>query len=164
MLTHRFRSSQIAAIAAVASMLGATMSYTSDADPGADVNFVPLRNVYPGGDGGSLATLGASSSPDGMGVSGDVPDMERGPAVDTPDTSTGGLQWWIGIAVVIGLMMFAAKKTGSGDEFKNLRASTYNIALITLIAVVGLTFLKIVAVKVKKFPVLSGFSQVVMAA
>lgn len=163
-MTHKFRNPELARIALIAASLGATMSYVSDAPPEADVNFVPARNVYPGADGGTLATLGSASSPDGIGVTGDVPDMNVRAAVDTPAVGTGGLQWWLGIAVLIGLMMFAAKKTGAGDEFKNLRASTYNIALITLIAVVGLTALKIVAVKVKKVPLLGGFSQVVMAA
>ena len=61
-------------------------------------------------------------------------------------------------------LFFAAKKTGAAEEFKNLRASTYNILFITLVAVVGLTGLKIIAVKVKGIKLLSGFADVVIAA
>jgi hypothetical protein len=128
----------------------------------ADVNFAPLRNVYPGADGGTLATLGSASSPDNYGGYYDPPADE--PVVDTPVTGVGGLQWWLGIAVLVGLMVFAARKTGNAAEFGNLRASTYNIAFITFVAVLGLTVLKVIAYKAKGVPLLGGFSQLVLAA
>lgn len=163
MLIHKFRSVALLGAALAANASGATMAYVSDVDAGEDVNFVPLRNVYPGADGGTLATLGSASSPDGVGVTGDVPDMDVR-TVDTPVSTTGGLQWWLGIAVLIGVMMFVAKKVGAADEFKNIRASTYNVAFITFVAILGFTLLKIVAVRVKRVPLLGGFSQVVLAA
>ena len=34
---------------------------------GPDVNFTPMRNVFPGADGGTIATLAAAGSPDSYG-------------------------------------------------------------------------------------------------
>lgn len=168
MLTHKLNSSRLAALVAIATSLGATMSYTGETTGGvaSDVNFLPGRNVYPGMEGGTLATLGAAASPDSYSSGGAAGSEALAPAaaVDTPATGVGGLAWWVGLAIIIGLILFAAKKTGNAGEFSNLRASTYNIVLITLVAIVGLTGLKIVATKVKDLPGLSGFSQVVLAA
>ena len=125
-----------------------------------DVNSTPARNVYPGASGGTTATLAAAGSPDSYAGR---PGAES--AVVTPTVGgTTGLMWWVGILVIIALILFAARKTGQAEEFKNLRASTYNVVFITLVAILGFTALKIVAVKVKGVPFLSGFSDVVLAA
>lgn len=127
---------------------------------GPDVNFTPMRQVYPGADGGTIATLAAAGSPDAFG-----PAPGDTNVVDTPPAGgPSGLMWWVGIAIIIALMLFAARKTGQAEEFKNLRASTYNILFITLVALLGITALKIVAVRVRKVPGLSGFADVVIAA
>lgn len=126
-----------------------------------DVNITPMRNVYPGAPGGTTATLAAASSPDSY-------SHRAGGNMSTVATprvgGSTGLMWWVGIALIIGLILFAARKTGQAEEFKNLRASTYNIVFITLVAVLGLTALKIIAVKVKEVPLLGGFADVVLAA
>jgi len=124
-----------------------------------DVNITPARNVYPGAGGGTTATLAAAGSPDSYASS---PGAQT--AVTTPTVGgTTGLMWWVGILIIIGLMVFAARKTGQAEEFKNLRATTYNVTFITLVAILGFTALKIVAVKVKDVKFLSGFSDVVLA-
>lgn len=125
-----------------------------------DVNITPARNVYPGAPGGTTATLAAAGSPDSYASS---PAAQT--AVATPQVGgTTGLMWWVGILVIVGLMFFAARKTGQAEEFKNLRASTYNVAFITLVAILGFTVLKVVAVRVKGVKLLSGFADVVLAA
>ena len=129
----------------------------------ADVNFFPLRNLYPGADGGTLATLGSASSPDNYGGYYDPPGDSATPVVDTPTGGMGGLQWWLGIVVLVALMVFAARKTGNAAEFGNLRASTYNVAFITFVAVLGITVLKVLAYKARNVPLLGGFSQLVGA-
>ena len=130
----------------------------------ADVNFQPMRNLYPGADGGTLATLGSASSPDNYGGYYDPPsDTAAVPVVATPVGGTGGLQWWLGIAVLTGLMIFAARKTGNAAEFGNLRASTYNVAFITFVSILGITVMKVVAYKARSVPLLGGFSQLVGA-
>jgi hypothetical protein len=164
---HTFHNPRIATIAALAAMCGASMSYTGDTPAGvaSDVNILPERNLYMGSPrGGSLATLGSAASPDAFNASPGGSEDVISPSVDTPVAGVHGIAWWVGLALIIGIILFAAKKTGNAGEFSNLRASTYNIALITLVAIVGLTGLKVVASKVKGVPMLSGFSQIVLAA
>lgn len=131
-----------------------------------DVNFTPMRNLYPGAGGGTTATLAAAGSPDSFApnYSGAISD-EQQPTVDTPvQGAVGGLTWWVGIAIVFGLILFTARKTGQATEFSNVRISTYNVLFITLVAILGLTGLKVLAVKVRGVPPLRGFSDVVLAA
>jgi hypothetical protein len=125
-----------------------------------DVNITTVRDVYRGADGGTTATMGAASSPDMYMAT----SQRRGSvAVTAPRVGGGGIMWWVGLAIIVALMLVAARKTGQADEFKNLRASTYNILFITLTAILGITATKIIAVKVQKWPGLSGFSDVVLA-
>lgn len=125
-----------------------------------DVLFTPIRNIYPTARGGTLATLGAASSPDSYNPNAGL----RMANVTTGDTPRGGLAWWIGIALLVVAILFAARKTGNADEFKNLRASTYNVVFITLVAILGFTALKIAAVRLRAFKPLQGLSDVILAA
>lgn len=79
-------------------------------------------------------------------------------------TPRGGLAWWIGIALLVVAILFAARKTGNADEFKNLRASTYNVVFITLVAILGFTAMKIAAVKMHAIKPLAGLADVILAA
>ncbi len=126
----------------------------------ADVNVVPMRNVYGNARGGTLGTLGAAGSPDSFNPNANAATSG---AVDTP-APRGGIAWWIGILLLVGLMLFAARKTGNADEFKNLRASTYNVLFITLVAILGLTATKILAVRMRQIGPLQGLSDVILAA
>lgn len=130
---------------------------------GMDVNILPIRNLYAGADGGTLGSLGSASSPDQLmrdasPSGGDIVDAPAGRTVVGKP-----LNWWAGIAIVVALMLFAAKKSGDAGDFANIRASTYNVALITFVAVLGITFLKIVGVRVQSVPGLSGFATIVKA-
>ena len=125
-----------------------------------DVNWTPARQVYPGADGGTIATAAAAGSPDSYTTS---KAQTSSRVIQTPGAARG-LMWWVGIGILVVLMVFAARKTGQAEEFKNLRASTYNIAFITFVAILGITALKIIAVKTQNLPGLSGFSAVVLAA
>jgi hypothetical protein len=139
------------------------MAYVNRPPMGADVNIVPIGNLYPGMGGETLAGLASASSPARMMY--DTPNpVDATATVSQPAPQKGnGLAWWTGIALLVGLLLFAAKKTGDAGDFSNLKASTYNIALITFVSVLGITFLKIVAVKVENVPMLGGFSTVVKA-
>lgn len=167
-MKYSFHNRELETLAALAVTTGARMSYTGDTPSGiaSDVNILPERNLYMGSTrGGNLGTLGSASSPDALNAApGGGAGALTGPIVTTPIGGVHGMAWWLGLAIIIGLILFAAKKTGNAGEFSNLRASTYNIVLITLVAVVGLTGLKIIATKVKDVSLLTGFSQVVLAA
>lgn len=125
-----------------------------------DVNITPMRNAYPSAPGGTLATLAQASSPDSFNPN--RPAMNQA-AVATA-TPRGGVAWWVGIVLLVGLMLFAARKTGNADEFKNVRASTYNVLFVTLVAIVGITAAKVLAVQMRRFGPLAGLSDVILAA
>jgi hypothetical protein len=126
----------------------------------ADVNVTPMRNVYAAAGGGTLGTLGSASSPDTYNPNANAMNNN---SVATP-TPRGGIAWWVGILLLVGLMLMAARKTGNADEFKNLRASTYNVLFITLVAILGLTATKIIAVRMRQISMLQGLSDVILAA
>lgn len=143
--------------------------YVADMPYGPDTNFVPQRNVYPDAGGGTLGTLASAGSPDTTMYAMDPSTGQSGNTVaapSAPDMSPGGhpLTWWLGIGVLVAVIMIAARKTGNADEFSNLRASTYNVVLITAISILGITAAKIGAAKVKGVPGLSGLANVVIAA
>lgn len=137
------------------------MGYFGDgAASSMDVNVTPVRNVYANAPGGTLGSLGAAGSPDSYNPNANA---MANVAVSAP-VARGGVAWWVGILLLVGLMLFAARKTGNADEFKNLRASTYNILFITLVAILGLTVTKILAVRMRRMGPLQGLSDVILAA
>lgn len=125
-----------------------------------DVLFTPIRNIYPTAGGGTLATLGAAGSPDSYNPNAGA----RMATVAQDSTPRGGLAWWFGVVLIVVAMLFAARKTGNADEFKNLRASTYNVVFITLVAILGFTALKIAAVRLHGIKPLAGLADVILAA
>ena len=135
-----------------------------------DVLFTPIRNIYPTAKGGTLATLGAAGSPDSYRVGMMSTTQSEGgtasgaTAVDATGAGGGSLAWWVGVGLIVVLMLFAARKSGNADEFKNLRASTYNVLFITLVAILGLTAAKVLAVRMQRIGPLSGLSNVILAA
>lgn len=124
-----------------------------------DVLFTPIRNIYPTAGGGTLATLGAAGSPDSYN-----PNAGARMTTVADTTPRGGIAWWVGIALLVVAMLFAARKTGQAEEFKNLRASTYNVLFITFVAILGFTALKIIAVRMRSVKPLAGLADVILAA
>src|SRR5260221_3780723 len=116
---------------------------------GPDINFAPVRNYYPAQSGVTIATVGSAASPDGTAYAINPGKTMSDNAAPVTDNTMGGkpVNWWVGIAIALGLMLWIARKTGEAGEFSNIRASTYNFAFIGFSTVLALTFLKIVAVK-----------------
>lgn len=131
-----------------------------------DVNFAPVRNYFPGARGATIATIGSAASPDGTVYASNPTAMPSENAAPVNDTTVGGkpLAWWTGILLLVGLIFYFGRKAGEADEFKNIRASTYNITLVGLMSVLFLTFAKIIAVKMQKVPGLSGLASLLIAA
>lgn len=132
-----------------------------------DNNIVPIGSVYPAAAGGTLATAASAASPDQYGAALTGPVSDGAPAaVAAPAAGMGGnaLAWWGGILVLVALMMFAARKSGNAEEFRAIGPSAYNVALITFVAILGITFMKVVAVRVRNVPGLGGFASIVIAA
>lgn len=70
------------------------------------------------------------------------------------------IAWWIGMGVLLVGVKFLAEKNSEGTEFKNIRVGFFNIAIITLSAIFGMTLAKWVF-GVYKVP---GLSAIVEAA
>ena len=131
-----------------------------------DVLITPIRNIYPGARGATLATIGAASSPDSYTPNAGARDMRGAAAATTGGAVVGrnGLAWWTGLVLLVVAMLFAARKSGNADEFKNLRASAYNVIFITLVAMLGFTVLKVAAVRAQGIKPLEGLADVILAA
>jgi hypothetical protein len=50
----------------------------------------------------------------------------------------------ITLAVILGVIWWLAHRTGKESEFANIRASAFNILIITLMAIVGIIVLKVI--------------------
>jgi hypothetical protein len=132
-------------------------------------NTVPISNYYPTSFEGS-ESLGISGTtpfylttdeieplPTGGVTSGDM-SIDNALAVAY---SGDPIKWWIAIAVLLVVLMWAAKRLG-GDEgnYGNLRLSAYNIFVITLSAIIGLSTMKVLFTK---YPV-PGLTTVIMSS
>jgi hypothetical protein len=121
------------------------MGYDSDVNNG-----VNAGNVYPTA-GKTTGARGSAMTPYATGAfSQDSKATAPSGAPDAGSASPGGgifgqpLTWWVVILALLVGLMFAAKRAGQGSEFGNIKASVYNIAVITLAAAVGVGFLKVV--------------------
>jgi hypothetical protein len=126
------------------------------------VNDVYARGIYPTAMGPTLGTAGSSLTPydgdmTGMGFSAPInadgsvtpPPTDATGAPDTSGVAGQPLSWWFLLVVMLVALMYTAKKLGAGEEFKNLKLSVYNVVVISLAAIVGIGFFKVVFNKFK---------------
>jgi hypothetical protein len=121
------------------------LGYDSDV-----ANTVNAGNVYPTA-GKTIGQRGSAMTPYATGAySQDGKATAPSGAPDNGGANPGGgifgqpLTWWlVFVALLLGLM-FVAKRAGQGAEFGNIKASAYNVAVISLAAAVGIGFLKVV--------------------
>jgi hypothetical protein len=64
------------------------------------------------------------------------------------DAASGGLlgqpiAWWVFLIVILYGVRFIGAKLGSGEEFKSLKVSVFNIVTVSLMAIVGIGFMKV---------------------
>lgn len=115
-------------------------------------NDVPARTIYPTAGGGSLGSRSTAASPYS------IADMSSQAAQLAPDGATAGTQddaptssgilgqpisWWVLLVVLLYGVRFAGAKLGSGEEFKSLKVSVFNIVTVSLMAIVGIGFAKV---------------------
>ena len=120
-------------------------SYGSNGDAATD-NPTSLRDLYAGGGGNTLGVAsGAAStvttSPVGAGpaVSGTAPtaaSLSNAGFVGQP------LTWWATLIILFLALGIVARKAGNEGEFGNIRASAYNILMITFAAIIGIAGMK----------------------
>lgn len=107
-------------------------------------NDVSARNVYGSASAPTLGQRGSAMSPYAQMGTGGSTAPSAGAAMTGHGVFGKPLTWWVVLAVILVALMFAAKKAGAESEFGNVRASFYNITVITLAAAVGIGFLKVV--------------------
>lgn len=127
-----------------------------------DVNFVSARSVYPTASGGTISGAGAA-------MSGQTAVTVADPATGNQTTtvaagsasgSTKTLGYWVGLVILLVVMVFAARKAGGEEDFRNIRPTFYNFLAITLTAIVGIVGMKAIFSKFR----VSGLSDVILAA
>lgn len=127
----------------------------------ADVNNTAFRrNTYAGAGGMTTGTLGTADSPYTLGIfgtspGGNTPDLQdpnsatSGQPAGTAAPASGGLlarpfTWWFALAGMLALLMWGAQRFGSeAADFKNIKLSLFNILVISLASIIGITFFKI---------------------
>jgi hypothetical protein len=125
------------------------------------VNDFPRRGLYPTAAGPTLGTRSTSLTPYDLQDEGG-PASESGAIVDgnvTTDPGSAGvnsagiigqpLSWWFVLVALLVGTMFAAKKLGAGEEFRNVKMSVYNVIVISLAAIIGIGFFKVAFNKFK---------------
>lgn len=118
-----------------------------------DINFTPIRGVYPTAGGGTLASAGGAMS---QNTNTTYPDAIAGTMVPTTlagtqatgDNSGGkSLGYWIGFVALLLFTVWVARKAGGPEDFRNIRPTLYNFLAITLTAIVGIVGLKVIFAK-----------------
>ena len=119
------------------------------------VNFVTARNIYPYMQGPTLSQLSAAQSD----YHATVDATSEGIAMPVNTTSNGTedkptwnpnskpLLTWIALIGLLIVLMFSAQRFGSSDQradFANIKLSAFNVIVIALSAVIGITFLRLV--------------------
>ena len=133
---------------------------------GADVNNTAFRrNAYPGAPGMTTGNLAGADTPYVMGIfkpyGGNTPGMADPNSAQSgqPDqgAGTGGggflskpFTWWFALVALLVALMWGAQRFGSeGADFKNIKLSLFNVLVISLASIIGITFFKILFSVVK---------------
>ncbi len=122
------------------------------------VNFVPRRNVASFLGGPTLGRLGAAqssvhSNPDATSEGVMMPNQAMNPDVaNAPQGNPNAKPFatWIAVAVLFFGLMFATQHFGSGDnksDFANIKLSAFNIVVIAIASILGVTFLRLIFTK-----------------
>lgn len=140
------------------------MPYRSDVD-----NTTFRRNVYAGAAGMTTGGLAGADTPYTLGIFGtQVGASNFGASMEDPSSAPSGhgpaaaptnggggfltkpFSWWIAFAIALVVLMWGAQKWGSqGEDFKNIKMSFFNILVISLASILGITLFKILFVRVR---------------
>jgi hypothetical protein len=128
-------------------------------------NYATRRSVYPASPGANVGQIGSANSSYTNDPQARMVGAAAGEATDPnpgrPRSLFGmPLTWYLVLIVVFFALQFAAKKAGEGDDFRNIRLSSYNILTITLAASLGIATMKVLFSKFT-VPGLSEFWQAV---
>lgn len=126
-----------------------------------DINYTPLRAVYPTAAGANLGEVaGAMTDATTMTTNDANGNRVTGSTVATTVSGARTLGWWIGLFVLLGVMVWVARKAGGTEDFRNIKPTLYNFLAITMTAIVGIVGFKVIFSKWR----IAGFSDVILAA
>lgn len=139
---------------------GAPYKYGSDVN-----NQSTVRGVYGGAPGATVAQAASAMTPNSLnGTFSEAPESADVPVQGAAAPAGGALSspvtWLVILALLLVGFRFLASKGGEGAQFANLRVTIWNVILITLVAVVGLAFMKVVFSKIR----IPGLSTLIQAA
>lgn len=116
-------------------------------------NEVTVRSVYGNATGSTLGQVASAMSAASLGgtysqspTSADVPT--QGAAAPSGGPMGSPVVWLVILALLLVGFRFLAGKGGEGAQFANLKVTIWNVVLISLVAIVGIVFFKIVFSKV----------------
>lgn len=120
------------------------------------VNDITARTVYPTAGGASLGVRSTAYSPFSVGADGSgsrsavlAPGgATTQDAVTEAAASSGGflgqpVTWWVLLLAMLYGVRFIGAKLGSGEEFKSLKVSVFNIVTVSLMSIVGIGLMKV---------------------
>lgn len=139
-----------------------------------DINNFPSSQLYPGTSASSLgigasATSAFSGRPSAAiaGTGGANTPVEAGGNLDEHTrraieigTSAPPLPFWFMLVALLFGFMYLAQRLGGKSDFANIKMTAYNVAIISLAAIIGMTFWKALFTRVK----VPGLSALILAA
>lgn len=127
-----------------------------------DVNFLSARSAYPTAPGGTVANAAAPMSASTNTTTVDPATGQVAPVSQNVGVGVKGhsVIWWVGLLGLLVALVFVARKTGTEEDFRNIKPTGYNFLTITLTSIVGIVALKTLAAKYR----IPGASDVILAA
>ncbi len=120
-----------------------------------EINTVATGNLYREYSGVTLGVQGTATSSYGAAL--DTGGAAMGPAntgsaeLDYAAAvgATGRpMNWWILMFVLLLALMYGSRKLGTDSDFSNIKLSAYNVLTIGLASIIGISFFKMLAVRV----------------
>jgi hypothetical protein len=117
-----------------------------------NVNQVMARNIYGSAAGPTLGNLHSPMTPFEVSPVSQAGNTDTNGATQSVDKSVSSargfmgqpLSWFIVLVVMLIGLKFVAGKLGGDEEFKSIRVSVHNVIIISLAAVIGIGFFKVV--------------------
>lgn len=109
-------------------------------------NSVAARSIYPTAGGATAGARAGAMNPQTDVTTASVEKVTNvGAEIMTNRSGPLGqpLTWWLVLIGALFGLMFLAQRVGEGSEFGNIKASVYNVVIISLAAIVGIGFFKV---------------------